>query len=262
MPGWVYDKSRPVRARARRVSIDRQANTLENRFLRCNSILPGHVRSLVDKKSGRELIDSESEFAWPVPLRALQQNETTAPERVHALQVRGGDRLHRQTGCPGLEVPYRRSSPRDFEVSWSASPVPRAPSCRARTRNWPGLAAVSLAADLPYVYCKVISDRRPTPGPRPLALPALRPGALLRMGRLGASSIPARHPARVNQHLFCLNTAHTQATATAPSWVSVPCITAGQCGLPAFPVLAPLHSRRPVVFINLYNNQWPTDFPQ
>ena len=229
----------------------------------------GVVRSLVDKRSGYELVDAGS----PIGLGQYLY------ERFDHNQVRsycetylrgGGEPAHfAKPGLPSAEqCPYQAFSPTDFKLRFEQSPVSVTAVMEAQggTNLPPITTRLVLYGSLPYADLEItLHDKPLEPWPEAgwLCLPFKVSEPQFHLGRLGSIIDPARDCiAGANRNIFGLNSG---LTMTDPQGRGV-----GFC-----PLDAPLVSldepgcwkysldfvpRKPVAYLNLFNNQWTTNF--
>lgn len=85
------------------------------------------------------------------------------------------------------------------------------------------------------------------------------------LGRLGGPIDPAKDIVPgANRHYFCVNTGVTVSDNRGMGMgicpIDSPCVSLGEPGLWKFSL--DYIPKRPTVFVNLYNNQWNTNFPE
>lgn len=228
----------------------------------------GVIRSLVDKRTGRELVDADS----PVGLgQYLYERFDDRQVNAYAdayIKINHGYRL--DFVKPGLpaNVPYSATSPRDFKLRFETTPV--------------SVAAVmdsAATAGLPAVTTRLVlyrgqnySDLEITVHDKPvdswpeagwLCLPFKIGVPQFRLGRVGSIIDPAKDIVpNSNRDLFVLNTGLTmtdpQGRGVGLCPMDHPVVSLGEPGCWKFSKEEP--ARKPVVFVNLFNNQWNTNF--
>lgn len=231
----------------------------------------GTVRSLVDRRSGRELLDAGmphglGQFVY----ERFSSNEVQA--FVDAYVKIDADWATNELGKPNLPpsslVPYRSASPQSWTCQTESNAVGvRATLEAAATSDLPGVTTrLTLYHELPYAEVELTVHAKPAdPWPEAgwLCLPFGVEAPRFRLGRLGAIVDPVQDivPAS-NHHLFAVDTG---VTVTDPRGRGV-----GICSpdLPLVSLDAPgcwkfsarFVPRRPAVYLNLFNNQWTTNF--
>jgi hypothetical protein len=232
----------------------------------------GVVRSLVEKQSGRELLDDNAPHGLGQYLY----------ERFDASQVQGFVRAYvkiaaawatNELGKPNLppaeRVPYRASSPQPFTVRYERTPVSQAAVMAAAAG--PGIShavitRVTLPARQPYLDLEVtLQDKPADPWPEAgwICLPFRVDEPRFRLGRLGSIVDPARDivPGS-NQRLLGLQSGLTitdaggQGVGLCP--IDHPLVSLERPGCWEYTRdFRPTHAR---VYVNLFNNQWTTNF--
>ncbi len=231
----------------------------------------GVIRSLVDRQSRRELVDATAPHGFGQYLyERFSSNEVQA--YVNAYVKINSDWAANELGKPNLppasEVPYRASSPRNWGLTIE----------RTRAAQTATLAAPA-TTDLPAVTTRLIlyqeqpcadieltvHDKPSDPWPEAgwLCLPFNIEQPRFRLGRLGAIIDPVHEIVPgANRNLYGLDTGLTMAE---PGGWGV-----GLCALdnPLVSLDSPgcwkysldFVPRRPAVYVNLFNNQWTTNF--
>ncbi len=231
----------------------------------------GIVRSLMEKASGRELVDDTAAVGLGQYLYerfdTKQMNEycnayLRLPEQVKS-QV-----FNKVSQPPAEEFPYRAASPKDFQLRFERSAVSVAAVMENRADgDLPAVTTrVVLYRDQPYLDLEITLHDKPADSWSEagwLCLPLKVDSPQFRLGRVASIIDPARDilPG-ANRHIFGLNTG---LAVTDPQGQGV-----GVC-----PLDSPLVSldtpgcwkythdfvpRKPTVYVNLFNNQWNTNF--
>ncbi|MGC8638801.1 MAG: hypothetical protein ACP5XB_02850 [Isosphaeraceae bacterium] len=250
-------------------------NVLENEWFRVTlNPARGGIRSLVDRRDGRELVDQRSAYALGQYLYERFDSDQVAAY-VRAYVKTSAEWAAAELGKPkmssAMQVPYRAASPRRFEIHLEHSAVAETVTFESK----PGggiphglIVKVRLFRQAPYLDLEVTVKNKPAddwPEAGWVCLPAKIDGGAprFRIGRLGAVVDPARDFVRGSNHnLGAVNT-------------GVAMVDAGGRGLAFCPLDSPLVSldspgifkydptfipRRPLAFVNLFNNQWTTNF--
>jgi alpha-mannosidase len=269
----VAGDSRPVFPGADALGADPQAGTMENRFLKA-TLDPGRgtVRSLIDKRSGRELVDASAPQGFGQYLY----------ERFDASQVRAFVRAYvkidaawaiNELGKPDLpppeEAPYRAASPSGFKLRLEKSgasvvAVMEAPAGAGVPHAV--TTKIALHADQPYLELEVTLHGKPAdPWPEAgwICLPASAERPEFRLGRLGSIVNPARDivPGS-NRHLLGITTGLTITDAAGRGAgicpLDHPLVSLGEPG--CWKYSRDFVPARPAAYVNLFNNQWTTNF--
>lgn len=227
----------------------------------------GGIASLVDKQTGRELVDKSSPYALGQFLHERFDNQQMLA-------------FHNAYGRPGFSW-TRGDLPKDAKYAaltppaWTLTVQQTAVADMATlTANETlGLAkgiALVFTLDRQQPWLEVewrVSDKTPDPMPEGgwLCFPfeVAQPQFLL--GRLGGPVDPAKDIVPgANRHYFCLNTG---LTITEPNGGGVglcpldsPCVSLDQPGLWKYSL--DYIPKKPSAFVNLYNNEWNTNFPE
>ena len=244
------------------------ATTLQTPFYKATFDLKrGGIASLVDKRTGRELVDQASPYALGQFLH----------ERFDNAQMLA---FHNAYGRPGYSWP-KGDLPDDAKASAVTPPAWRltvkllaAADIATLTATDPlGLAdSIVLvftlyrqqpSVDVEWRVTNKTLDPRPEGGWLCFPFDIAQPKFLL--GRLGGPIDPAKDiVAGANRYYFCLNNGLT-ITGRDGGGVGLcpldsPCVSLGAPGLWKFSLDDP--PRQPSVFVNLYNNEWNTNFPE
>ena len=250
-----------------------QAGVIENEFFRLQvEAARGGVVSLVDVKTGRELVAAQDENSLGSYL-----HERFAKTNVDAFTkayTRGwaanpGSDFDKPIPA-SLQQPYAALTPTNWVVSVQSSPLAKtlilhsadaAPFAKSVTLKY------TLFAGQPYLDLEWTIDNK-TANPLPeggwLCFPFNLESPKFELARLGSLIDPARDIIDGgNRHLLCLNSG---MTVTGPDGFGVglcpldsPLVSLDEPGLWRFS----LHytPKRARIFVNLYNNQWDTNFP-
>ncbi len=267
---WVPAKRAPVLPP---LQVDSQAAVMETPLFKATlDPARGCVRSLVDKRSGRELVDSSGPHGFGQYLyERFDADQVQAYVKAY-VKIKADwaiNELGKPPMPPAREVPYRAASPKNptlrFEQApWQIAAVMHAPAGQ-------GLAhavstRVRLYRDLPWVDLEVtIHDKPKDSWPEAcwLCLPWRVERARFQLARLGSIVDPARDLVPgANRDVLWL---HGGLTATDPEGRG-----AGLCPLdhPMVSLERPgcwkytpdFVPQKAAVYVNLFNNQWTTNF--
>ncbi len=252
---------------------DAQAAVIENESLRVTlDPARGGIRSVVDKRTGRELVDQSSSYTLGQYLY----------ERFDANQIAGYTKAYVKTRSdwaaaelgkpampPASKVPYRATSPRydgilvtRLSVSISATMHSEATAELAHGVT----TKVILYAGEPYLDLEVTLHDKPAddwPEAGWICLPVNVDKPQFRLGRLGGIADPGRDYIRGSNHdLQAVNTGVTISDAQGHGVglcpLDNPLVSLDRPGL--FKYSPDFVPSKPVVFVNLFNNQWTTNF--
>jgi hypothetical protein len=232
----------------------------------------GAIRSLVDKRSGRELIDSAAPHGFGQHLYERFSPGDVA--RYTKAYVRGGhDWAIAEIGKPNMpsaaEAPYRAATPGPFTVSARTTGITKELEMRAEPQAggfpYPVALRLQLHGDEPHLdialTIKKPADNWPEAGW--ICLPFKVEAPQFRVGRNGFIMDPAKDIiAGANRYLYAAGTGVAVFDATGRG--------AGVCG-PDTPLVSlgepggwkfdhDYIPTKPVIYFNLFNNQWSTNY--
>jgi hypothetical protein len=251
-------------------------DVLENEYFRLRlDPRRGVVASLVDKQSGRELIDTGSKYGFGQYLYERFDADMNHAYLVAFCKSHPWPGWAEKTVKPNLppakEVPYVAASPKNFDISIQRGPVTSTAMMTGHARKgFPHdvLVWVTLGRGRPFVDVGIgIPFKKADPWPEAgwLCFPLKVDKPTFQLGRLGSIVDPAKDTRRgSNNEVFCLNSG---MTVLDPAGAGVglcsrtsPLVSLGHPGL--FRYTKDFTPREPTVFVNLYNNQWGTNFQQ
>jgi len=231
----------------------------------------GVLTSLVDRRSERELVDPAAPHGFGQYLyERFSSNEVQAYVKAYVKIT--ADWATNELGKPNLppasEVPYRAFTPKSWALAVERSREAETATLTApATADLPAVTTrLTLYRDQRYADLELtVHDKPADPWPEAgwLCLPFKFEQPQFRLGRLGASLDPAQDiVAGANRHLYALDTG---LTITEPQGQGI-----GLCALdnPLVSLDRPggwkysldFVPRRPAVYVNLFNNQWTTNF--
>jgi hypothetical protein len=227
----------------------------------------GGIASLVDRKTGRELADKTSPHAIGQFLH--ERFDSQIMNAFHKAYGRGGYAW--QKGNMPSNAVYGAVTP----PAWSiiTKRLAAADVVTLTATDAIGLAkGISLVFTFPcnQPYIEVewrVKDKTPDPIPEggwlcfPFAV--ADPGFLL--GRLGGPVDPTKDIiSGANRHYFCVSTGvaitDKDGMGMGVCPIDSPCVSLGEPGLWKFSL--DYMPKQPTVFVNLYNNEWNTNFPE
>ena len=242
--------------------------TLDTPFYRVTFDLKrGGMASLVEKKTGRELVDNSSPYALGQYLHERFDNQ-----RMLA--------FHNAYGRPGYSWPkgdlppnltYAALTPPAWSIAVQRTAIADVATLTATDTI--GLAkdiamVITLHHDQPCVDVEWrVTDKTPDPIPEGgwLCFPFAVKEPRFLLGRLGGPIDPAKDTVvGANRHYFCVNTGLT-ITGSGKAGIGLcpldsPCVSLDQPGLWKYSL--DYVPKKPSVFVNLYNNMWNTNFPE
>ncbi|MBP7051431.1 MAG: hypothetical protein KBE65_10490 [Phycisphaerae bacterium] len=252
---------------------DARAGVIENEYLRVAlDRARGGIRSVVDKRTGRELADQQSDYSLGQYLYERFDADQVAAY-VNAYVKSRSDWAVAELGKPAMppadKVPHRAASPRYADVDVTHSPIsvtatmhsaPTAELSHAVTTR------VTLYAGEPYLDLEITLHDKPAdnwPEAGWICLPVNAAKPQFRLGRLGGIADPVRDFVRGSNH--DLQAIHTGLTVADEQGRGVgicsfdsPLVSLDRPGI--FKYSPDSVPGKPVVFFNLFNNQWTTNF--
>jgi hypothetical protein len=252
---------------------DAQTGSIENDFLKVTLDLKrGGIRSVLDKRTGRELVDQSSTYLLGQYLYERFDADQVAAY-TSAYVKNHSDWAIAELGKPAMppanDVPYERTLAQPDQVHLTQSPMSVAAILRcdptAGLSHGVTINAI-LYAGQPYLDLEVTLHNKPAdnwPEAGWMCLPVNAPKPQFRLGRLGGIADPAKDFIRGSNHdLQAVNTGVTIADAAGPGVgicpLDSPLVSLDRPGLFRYsPDFVPT---KPVVFVNLFNNQWTTNF--
>jgi len=230
------------------------------------------VKSLVDKRSGRELVDANAAYGFGQYLyERFDVDNTTAFLKAY-VKIQA-DWATNEIGKPNLppqdQAPYAASSPAGGTLKiepglCSLSAVMSAPA-GGGVRH-PITAKLTLYDGLPYADFEIaLHDKPADPWPEAgwVCFPFRAEEPQFRLGRLGSIIDPAKDCVEgCNNELFWINSGVAvldgKGAGAGLCPLDHPLISLGQPG--CWRYTTQFTPRKPIVFVNLFNNQWTTNF--
>jgi alpha-mannosidase len=261
----------PTKLRSARDSHwDPASATMESPFFKAKlDPARGTISSLVDKRSGRELAGNTDGLGLGQYLY-----ERFDKDRVMGWcsnYVRGG-KLWADFYKPGQpssdQCPYQAASPTDFKLRFeeTATAVTAVMDAAASTELPAVTTRLILYRDQPWADLEITLHEKPfEPWPEAgwLCLPLNINTPQFRLGRLGSIIDPACDIITgANRHLFGINTGvsltdeHGRGVGLCP--IDYPLVSLDTPGCWRYSLDSV--PRKPVAYVNLFNNQWNTNF--
>jgi hypothetical protein len=252
---------------------DAQTGSIENDFLKVTlDFKRGGIRSVLDKHTGRELVDQSSTYLLGQYLYERFDADQVAAY-TSAYVKNHSDWAIAELGKPAMppanDVPYERTLAQPDQAHLTQSPLSVAAilHCAPTASLSHGVTINAiLYAGQPYLDLEVTLHNKPAdnwPEAGWLCLPVHAPKPQFRLGRLGGIADPAKDFIRGSNHdLQAVNTGVIIADADGHGVgicpLDSPLVSLDRPGLFRYsPDFVPT---KPVVFVNLFNNQWTTNF--
>ncbi|WP_158639648.1 hypothetical protein [Arachidicoccus ginsenosidivorans] len=233
----------------------------------------GGISSLIEKSTGRELVDQSSKYVLGQFLhQRFSTHEVDSWFNAYS-RIKTGWGLN-DLGKPGMtgpdKAPYMAYTPDSWRISTGHSAVADIVTLTAETTS--GLASgyqiqFMFPKNMAYVEVKwAVTNKTPEKQPEGgwLCFPFAVSQPKFTVGRLGGPINPATDIIKgTNRYLMAVNSG---VSVTAPdksglalSPIDAPLISMGVPGLWKFSM--DYIPKEPAVFVNLYNNMWNTNYP-
>jgi alpha-mannosidase len=268
LPPMGYRTYVPAEAPPVSGALHAEVATLENEFLRVElDPARGGIRSVIDKASGRDLVDKGSPYALGQYLYE-RFDSTNVAAFVSAYTKIKSDWAPRDFGKlnlpPAAIHPYTASTARNSRADIQRTPAyVRATLQTAAGNGLPDVTTlrVTLYAGQRFLDLEWgISGKTADPWPEAgwLALPLNAADPAFRLGRTGSIIDPAQDTVPGSGHnQYCINTGITAGGAIIVP-IDSPIVSLGK---PEGWQYSPrFEARGSTVFVNLFNNQWSTNF--
>jgi hypothetical protein len=230
----------------------------------------GVVVSLVDKASGRELAGNTDGLGLGQYLyERFDRTQVAQWCTNYCRPARSSNPDFMKPGQPSADqFPYQAASPRDFKLRMQETAVSlEAIMEAAATTNLPAVTTrLILYRDQPWADLEITLHNKPfDPWPEAgwLCLPLQVSTPRFHLGRLGSIIDPAHDiVAGANRHLFAINTGLSVTDAAGHGIgicpVDYPLVSLDAPGCWRYSL--DFVPRRPVAYVNLFNNQWDGNF--
>ncbi|MGA2500639.1 MAG: hypothetical protein ABSH20_23120 [Tepidisphaeraceae bacterium] len=266
----VSDRPAPTQ-----IAADARTNCLENEFLRV-TLDPARcgIRSVVCKKTGRELVNAQSPYALGQYLyERFDADQAAAFTRAYVTSPTSGEMIsHGKPKLPSAkQSPYAAATATEASVEIRSDAVSATAVLKAAPRGIIPDATqlrVTLHVGCPYLDLEwSITNKTPDPWPEGgwlcFPLRAEEPG--FRLSRLGSIVDPAKDLVRGSNHeIFCLNggllvrSAGGSGTGICP--IDAQLVSLEHPGLWRY--TRDFVARKPDVFVLLFDNVYSTNFRQ
>jgi alpha-mannosidase len=254
-------------------ALDKVAANMESRWFRVEfDRVRGTVASIFDKRNGRELIDTSAQAAFGQYLYERFDTDRVAAFRRAYVKIAadwGVAELGKPNLPPASQAPYRAITPAKTELSFDRTQLTTTAimtSPPSRDIPYAVTTRLTLYPDAPYFDLEMTLLKKPAdPWPEAgwIALPFKIESPRLRLGRLGSIvDSEADIVAGSNRYLFAVNTGvalyDPNGNGVGVCSPDSPLISLDEPGLWKYsPNYVP---RKPRVFVQLFNNQWTTNF--
>jgi hypothetical protein len=260
-----------IPAESRSVSI--RSDNLENEFFKIRvDAARGCVSSIVDKRTGRDWVDADAAQGFGQYLNERFSYTQTAEYCREYQQGRWGSTLHPGMHKPGMpkETPYRAASPNRGAVTITHDGIRTTAVLDMPSRPDEHLPASSLRVTLyrgqPFIDLGLtIKDKALDNWPEAdwLCLPLNVADPQFLVSRTLGAMDTARDILRgANRHIYAAGTGVTVRDADGKGMaicpIDHPLISLDTPGCWKFSL--DFVPRKPIVFVNLYNNQWNTNY--
>ncbi len=230
------------------------------------------LASVLDKQTSRELVDSSAPAGFGQYLYERFDSNKVAAYVKSYVKIQA-DWASAELGKPAMppasEVPYKALSPQKYALAFDASAGAATAVLSSPATDdipYPVRLRVTVYADLPYLDLEITLYNKPAdPWPEAgwLCLPFNIDSPRFRLGRLGGIVDPARDLVPgANHDLFAIHTGlavfNDKGAGAGLCPLDTPLVSLERPGCWKYsPEFTP---RKATVFVNLFNNQWTTNF--
>jgi hypothetical protein len=254
-------------------ALDKVAANMESRWFRVEfDRVRGTIASIFDKRNGRELVDTSGPAAFGQLLYERFDADQVAAFRRAYIKIAtdwGAAELGKPNMPAASKAPYQAMTPARTELAFERNQL--SATATMTSRPSPGVPCavttrLTIYPDAPYFDLEMTLTGKPAdPWPEAgwIALPFKIESPRMRLGRLGSIVDPATDlVAGSNRHLFAVNTGvalyDPNGTGVGVCSPDSPLISLDEPGSWKYdPAYVP---RKPRVFVQLFNNQWTTNF--
>ena len=275
VPAMGYKSYLPVESKVRADSglqLKKKLDIIENEYLKITiDRIRGGIGSLVDKKSGREMVKPGSEYVFGGYIYERFSKENT--ESYAKDYIKGGwEWAPAELGRPNLsDEKYKQIHPIPYKVDYETDNIKVSAILHFRrddSNPHDYTLIYSLYKDLPFVEVQWgITGKSPEPWPEAgwISFPFNVIKPVFSLGRLGSIVDPAKDFIKNSNMDYCFVNSAIAITGNdkngfAVSSPDVPGISLDRPGLWKF--TRNFIPSNPNVFYNLYNNQWSTNFTE
>jgi alpha-mannosidase len=267
---YVFSGEKPAAAE---LAVAERAGTIESPFFRATlDAKRGRITSLIDKRSGRELVDAEAPQGFGQYFYERFGYKELVDWTAKSLYPQYA--MHKVM-FSAFDMPrtaiYSSALPANLTLSMKKTPID-ATAVMTGTIPGPGqpqqvFIRLTLSATMPVADLEIGWQKQPDGWPEAgwICLPFKCAHPKFRLGRVGADLDPVQDVTveNANDHLFWVNTGVAVYDGQSGAGVALcpqdsPLISLGEPGEYKFdPRYEP---KKPYVYLNLYNNHWRTNF--
>jgi hypothetical protein len=277
LPSQGYRTYVPVEADAKaagKLAVDPAGRVLENDVLKV-SLDParGGIVSIIDKSTGRELLDSSKHAAGQYLYERFDRDINEAYLAAYCkIRPDWAATFGKPHLPPGSETKYRAGSPVNMKTGIRQGAVSATVTLTGQAN-----AGIPHAVSLQFTIYRgaarhvdmqwTVTGKNPEPWPEAgwICLPFKIKSPQFRLGRVGSIMDPAKEIVRgANHDIFCVSSGLTvsgsdgEGVGVVP--LDSPLVSLGRPGIYRYDT--EWTDREPQVFINLFNNIWGTNFKQ
>jgi len=232
----------------------------------------GVIRSIVDKRSGRELVDIAAKQGFGQFIHEKFSASEIAAYTKAYVKIKD-DWGFIELGKPNMpsikEAPYRVIAPEAFSIKAStygmSSVLEMKSTPKIERMNYPVSTRVTIHGDEPYIDIELTISKPADPWPEAgwICFPFKVDAPQFRVGRNGFIMDPAKDIiAGANRYMYAVGTGvvafNGSGNGIGVSSPDAPLVSLGEPGCWKFD-----HDyvpEKPVVYFNLFNNQWSTNY--
>lgn len=253
--------------------VSQSANSIENKYFKIQfDPAKGAISSIVEKSSGREMVDTKSEYGFGQYLYERFSKKDAENYTDVYVKAMGKEWANAELGRPNLsEGPHISETGKNARIVYSESPAAVSATM-----------IFSPSANLPHDYSVTVSLYKNTPNveliwninnkpaePWPeagwISLPFKVENPTFKLGRLGGIVDPAKDFIKGTNFDYCflnsgMSVIDNNGNGFGLSSPDAPGISLDRPGLWKFSGY--FIPQKPNVFINLYNNIWSTNFTE
>ena len=255
------------------VDVDSSGTSMENDSLRIRLDPARGIVSIVEKATGREVIDSSKYAAGQYLYERFDHDVDEAYLAAYCkIRPDWAATFGKPKLPPASRAKYCAVSPKNMTVNVRRGAVSATVTLSAAaTAEVPHAVTLQFTlyrGQAPYVDVQwAVRDKRPDPWPEAgwICLPLKAQAPQFRLGRVGSIIDPSQEIVPgANHDIFCLSSGMTvtgrdgQGAGLVP--LDSPLVSLGYPGI--YRYAKQWEPREPLVFVNLFNNIWGTNFQQ